>query len=374
MSIVIAEIDTADRAQVRPFLALPFRLYRDVPQWTPPLAMDARRPLDRRKHPFYRHSDAAFFLARRDGAVVGRLAVIDNRRYNEFNHERTAFFNLFECENDMEASRALFDAAFGWAAARGLNKIVGPKGFTALDGIGLLVKGFEHRPAFGIAYNLPHYPALVEASGFDVDGELVSGYLSPRAPWPEKVDQIAERVRQKRGFQVARFTTRRELMAFAPRLRELYNAALPGTTGNTPLTDDEVAMMAGQLKWFADPRLIKIVTEGEELVGFLFAYPDVSAALQRSKGRLLPFGWLDLLLELRRTKWVNINGAAIVEKHRGLGGTALLFSEMRKSIIEGGFEHAEIVQIGVENEQMQREMRDLGIDFYKTHRLYRRLL
>jgi hypothetical protein len=173
---------------------------------------------------------------------------------------------------------------------------------------------------------------------------------------------------------VARFTTRRELMAFVPRLRELYNAALPGTTGNTPLTDDEVAMMAGQLKWFADPRLIKIVTKGDELVGFLFAYPDVSAALQRTRGRLLPFGWLDLLLELKRTKWVNINGAAIVEKHRGLGGTALLFSEMRKSIIEGGFEHADIVQIGVENEKMQREMRDLGIDFYKAHRIYRRAL
>ncbi|MGQ9815711.1 MAG: hypothetical protein ACUVR3_11285 [Candidatus Roseilinea sp.] len=371
---VVVEINTADRAQVRQFLALPFRLYRDVPQWVPPLAIDARRLLDRRKHPFYRHSDAAFFLAWRDGIVVGRLAVIDNRHYNAFNHERTAFFNLFECEDEVEASRALFDAAFGWAMARGLNKIVGPKGFTALDGMGLLVKGFERRPAFGIPYNLPYYSALVEASGFEVDGELVSGYLSPRAPWPEKIDQIAEMVKRKRGLQVTRFTTRRELMAFAPRLGALYNAALPGTTGNTPLTDDEVAMIVGQLKWFADPRLIKIVTKGDELVGFLFAYPDVSAALQRCKGRLLPFGWFDLLLELRRTKWVNVNGAAIVEKYRGLGGTALLFSEMRKSIVEGGFEHADIVQIGVENEKMQREMRDLGIDFYKTHRLYRRLL
>ncbi len=372
MSITITEIDTTDRAQVRQFLALPFRLYRNVPQWVPPLAMDARRPLDRHKHPFYRHSDAAFFLARRNGVAVGRLAVIDNRHYNAFNHECTAFFNLFECEDDVQASRALFDAAFAWAATRGLNKIIGPKGFTTLDGIGLLVKGFEHRPAFGIAYNLPYYPALIEASGFAVQGELVSGYLSPRTPWPEKIDQIAALVKQKRGFEVARFTTRRELMAFAPRLRELYNAALPGTTGNTPLTDDEVAMMANQLKWFADPRLIKIVTRRDELVGFLFAYPDVSAALQRTRGRLLPFGWLHLLRELKRTRWVNINGAAIVEKYRGLGGTALLFSEMHKSIVEGGFEHADIVQIGVENERMQREMRDLGIVFYKTHRVYQR--
>jgi hypothetical protein len=129
--------------------------------------------------------------------------------------------------------------------------------------------------------------------------------------------------------------------------------------------------------WFADPRLIKIVmtAERDEPVGFLFAYPDISAAVQRTKGQLFPFGWIDLLLELRRTKWININGAGIVEKYRGLGGTALLFSEMHKSVVEAGrFEHADIVQIGVENDKMQREMRDLGIDFYKTHRMYQRSL
>ncbi len=130
--------------------------------------------------------------------------------------------------------------------------------------------------------------------------------------------------------------------------------------------------MASQLEWFANPRLIKIVMKGDELVGFLLAYPDISAALQRTRGRLLPFGWLDMLLEFRRTRWVNINGAGIVEKYRGLGGTALLFSEMRKSVVECGYRHADLVQIGADNDKMQRELRDLGIDFYKAHRLYRR--
>ncbi|HEY3341195.1 MAG TPA: hypothetical protein VGK81_04215, partial [Anaerolineae bacterium] len=123
-----------------------------------------------------------------------------------------------------------------------------------------------------------------------------------------------------------------------------------------------------------DPRLIKIVMKDDQAVGFVLAYPDISAALQRTKGRLLPVGWMDMLLELKRTHWVNINGAGIADKYRGLGGTALLFSEMRKSVIEGGYRHADIVQIGVENEKMQREMRDLGIDFYKTHRIYERML
>jgi hypothetical protein len=371
--VSVVEVESRNRNDVREFLNLPFRLYREIPQWVPPLARDAARMLDRR-HPFYQHSTAAFYLARREGRGVGRLAVLDNCHYNEYNGERSAFFYLFECEQDSAAAAALFEASFAWARERGLNKMIGPKGFSVLDGMGLLVKGFEHRPAFGIPYNPPYYPALLESVGFQRQGDTVSGYLNPAMPFPERIDQLAELVQRRRGLTVARFRSRRDLRRMAPALRDLYNSALSGTTGNTPLTDDEVKAMVDQLVWFADPRLIKLVMKGDELVGFLLAYPDISAAVQRTRGRLLPFGWLDLLLELRRTRWVNVNGAGITEKYRGLGGTALLFSEMRKSVVECGYQHVDIVQIGVENEKMQREMRDLGIDFYKTHRVYERSL
>lgn len=369
----INRVDTGDRRQVLDFLGFPFALYCDVPQWVPPLASDAAHVLNRGSHPFYRHSDAGFFLARDSASrVVGRLAVLDNRNHNEYNHERTAFFCLFECRDDSEAAHGLFEAGFAWARGRGLNKIVGPKGFTALDGLGMLVRGFEHRPALGIPYNLPYYPRLVEEIGFSTQGELVSGYLNARTPFPEKIHQLAERVQARRGLHVARFHTRKDLRALAPRLRDLYNGSLGGTSGNVPLTEAEARMMADQIVWFADPRLIKIVMKGDEPVGFLFAYPDISAALQRTRGQLWPLGWADILLELRRTKWVNVNGAGMIEQYRGLGGTAILFSEMQKSVVEGKFAHADIVQIGVENDRMQRELRDLGIDFYKTHRLYAR--
>ena len=366
----LVRVDPGDRRRVRQFLDLPFHIYRNIPEWVPPLASEAGKVFDRRRYPFYRHSDAAFFLALDGQRPVGRVAAIDNRNYNTFNKEHTAFFYLFECEDDRQAAQALFDAARDWARSRGLNKMIGPKGFTALDGMGLLVNGFEHRPAFGIPYNPAYYPALVEANGFERVGDVVSGHLDPNMPFPEKIHQVADLVRKRRGLRVARFRTRRELRAMIPRLQAMYNASLEGTTGNAPLTDEEIQTLADQIQWFADPKLIKIVLKDDEPVGFLLAYPDISAAVQRAGGRLFPFGWIDLLLELKRTKWVNVNGAGIVEKYRGLGGTALLFSEMRKSVVEGGFEHADIVQVGVENEKMQREMRDLGIDFYKMHRLY----
>jgi hypothetical protein len=382
------QIDTSDRQQVKRFLDLPFCIYKGIPQWTPPLAMEASRMLDRQRHPFYKHSDAAFFLAMRDptpnplhyrggGEVVGRICVLDNRNYNEFNKSSAAHFFLFECEDDLEASRALFDTAFVWARARGLNKIVGPKGMTALDGLGLLVKGFEHRPALGIPYNPAYYAKLVEDAGFDGEGDIVSGYLSPRTMNAEKfaqIDRMAELVQQRRGLRVARFKSRGDLRAAVPKLLKLYNGALGQSEGNVPFTEDEARTMANQIIWFADPKLIKIVFKGDGPVGFLLAYPDISAAVQHTRGRILPFGWIDLLREFKRTKWVNVNGAGILEQHRGAGGTALLFSEMRKSVIEGGFDHADLVQIGAANDKMMRELRDLGIDFYKMHRMYWREL
>jgi len=181
-------------------------------------------------------------------------------------------------------------------------------------------------------------------------------------------------VQKRRGLRVVRFQTRRELLRLVPQLGDLYNAALGGTSGGVPLTAEEMQTIANQILLYADPRLIKIVMKEDEPVGFLLAYPDVSAAVQRTGGRVWPLGWIDLLRELKRTKWVNINGAGIVEKYRGLGGMAILFSEMQKSIAEGHFEHADLVQISVSNDNMQRELRDLGVDFYKMHRQYARAL
>ena len=369
----VIEIDPSDRRQVRLFLDLPFKVYQDIPQWVPPLEIDARRMLDRRSHPFYAHSNAAFFLAiNGDGPedVIGRLAMLDNRHFNEYNHQQTAFFYLFECLNDTEASAALFIAGEAWAKDRGLDRIYGPKGFTALDGMGLLVKGFEHRPALGIPYHPPYYATLLEAAGFSPAGDTLSGYMHRSIQFPEKIDKVSQAVQEKRGLRIARYSKRGDLRSLVPKLRDLYNASIEGTPDNTPLTDDEALTMADQLLWFADPRLIKIVMKDGEPVGFCFGYPDISAALQRTKGRLFPLGWIDLLLELRRTRWLNINGAGMVEKYRGLGGTAILFSEMHKSVVEGRYEHLDIVQIGADNERMQNEMRSFGIDFYKTHRMY----
>ncbi|HSB66519.1 MAG TPA: hypothetical protein VLD65_08065 [Anaerolineales bacterium] len=371
----IQKIDPSDHYRVQQFVDLPLKIYQDTPQWVPPLSGDNERIFDLEHHPFYRHSEAAFFLAlAADGTSVGRLAVLNNRRFNDYNHEQTAFFYLFECMHNLDTANGLFKAGIDWAQQQGLNKINGPRGFSALDGLGMLVKGFEHRPAFGIPYNPPYYPELVEASGFRPQSDIVSGYLAAGSEFPERIHAISDLVKRRRGLSIASYQTRRDLRKLTGKLRDLYNGMIQGTTGNVPLTDEEVETIANQLLRFADPKLIKVIMKGETPVGFLFAYPDISAAFQRTRGRLFPFGWIDMLIEMRRTEWVNINGTGILPEYQGLGGTAILFSEMHKSITLGKFKHAEIVQIGVDNDKMQRELRELGIDFYKTHRMYEKSL
>jgi hypothetical protein len=381
----ILQLDLHNKEHVGDFLRLLFSIYKDIPQWVPSLQMDERLRLSPKRFPFYKHSHASFFLAyKRSSPVdevgtglapvpIGRIAVLDNRRYNEFNKTKTAFFYLFECENNKEAATALFNAAFDWARLRGLDKIIGPKGFTPLDGFGLLVKGFEHRPALGLPYNPAYYIDLIESQGFVKDGETVSGYLGTKIQFPPRIHEIANKIAERRGLHILRCNTRKDLRALVAHLKELYNSSLEGTTGTTPLTDEEVNTMANQLIWLADPKLVKLVMKNDKAVGFLLAYPDVSAALQKTRGRLFPFGWLTLLLELRRTDWININGAGLLPEYRGSGGTAILYSEMFKSVSENPrYKHADVVQIGVENENMQREMENFGVDFYKAHRTYQK--
>lgn len=372
---MITKVDLKNHKHVNAYLKFPFDVYRGVNEWVPPLWFEARKMMNPRTHPFYQHSQAAFFLhTNTKGEINGRIAVCNNSHYDSFNHTRAAFFFGFECKEDFNIARDLFNTAFDWAKSRHLTSISGAKGFSALDGLGILVDGFEHRPAFGIPYNLPYYGEFIEKCGFKRDGDIVSGYLDNRYRVPEKVRLVADRVELRRGLRVARFRSRRDLRALVPKLHELYNRSIVGTLGNAPLTEAEAKAMTEQLIWFADPHLIKILFKGDELVGYLFAYPDISAAVQRCRGKLFPFGWAQILLELKNTKWININGAGIIEEYRGMGGTAILFREMENAILEGGYEHADLVQMGVDNERIQLEMKALGVDFYKRHRMYKKTL
>jgi len=370
--LTIEKVDTQVKAQVRRFVNIPFRLYARHPQWVPPLRVDAEIQLNRNKHPFYEHSDADFFIAARDGREVGRIGALENRRFNDYHKTREAQFYLFECEDDQEAATALFNQVFDWARARGLDRVVGPKGFGVLDGYGLLVEGFEHRQMMTMMnYNYAYYPRLVETIGFRKEVDFVSCYLSAETfHLPERVHQIAERAAHRSHLRVLRFKNKQELVAWSDRIGQTYNQAFVNNWEYYPLTDREIKFLVDNLMIVADPRLIKIIAHGDDVVGFLFAFPDLSAALQRARGHLFPFGLIALLLEMRRTQWVALNGAGILPEFQGRGGNALLYSEMEKTMSEFSFKHADLTQIAETAVQMRQDLINIGGKPYKNHRVY----
>jgi hypothetical protein len=369
-------IDTSDKMQVNEFVDLPYRLYRDHPQWVPPIRSDIALMLNREKHPFHEHSHADFFLCKRGDRVVARASVMENKLFNEYHQVKKAQFYLFECENDREAVTALFERIFDWASERGLNELVGPKGFGPLDGYGILVEGYEHRQMMNMMnYNYPYYPDLLEAIGFEKEVDFVSAYLDPDVfRIPERVYRIADRARQRSGLEVKRFKTKKELLHWASRIGEAYNAAFVNNWEYYPLTQREIDFVVDNIMLVARPELIKIITHGQDVIGFLFAFPDVSASMQRIRGRLFPFGILDLLLEMRRTKWVSLNGAGILPEFQGRGGNALLYTEMEKTIRDSGFQYADLTQVAETAVQMRADLINLGGKPYKNHRVYHRKL
>jgi ribosomal protein S18 acetylase RimI-like enzyme len=371
----INQLDPTNRRDARRFVDLPFLLYRDNAQWVPPFVDEARAQLDPNRHPFYQHSQAAFFLATEGDQVLGRIAALDNRRHNELHGARTAFFYLFDAVDDPAVSRALFDAACDWARGRGLDRVWGPKGFLHSDGQGILVDGFEHRPAMGIPYNFAYYGPLLEDAGFEKSIDFVSYRMDRRYQFPERYLEVAARVKQRRGLQSTTFRTRAELRALIPQVTAIYNQSFVEVQGYTPVTDAEAQAIGQRILSVADPGLISILTKGDELVGFVLAYPDVSAAIQRCRGRMWPLGWAHLLREFQRTRWINFNGAAILPRYRGLGGNALLYVELYHILIKHAqYDFADLVQVQETNTRMIQELESLGLRPYKRHRIYQRAL
>jgi GNAT superfamily N-acetyltransferase len=365
-------VDTSSKSQVDRFVKFHYTLYKGCPQWVPPFVSDIKFMLNRKKHPFFEHSDADYFLAERDGEVVGRVAMMENRPFNEYHKSKKAQFYLFDSINDQQVFDALFSAGAEWAKKRGLTEIVGPKGFSAFDGYGVLAEGFDLRQMMTMMnYNYPYYIDLFEKGGFTKENEFVSCYIPTKDfNLPEKVKKIAERVVEKGTFAVKNFTTKSELKKWAWRIGEAYNKTFINNWEYYPLTKGEVKLLVDNLMVVADPRLIKLILKDGDIVGFLFAFPDLSEALQRHDGRLTPFLILDIMREFKKTRWVSLNGVGVLPEYQGRGGNALMYAEMEKTIKDFNFEHAEQTQMADTATQVRKDMISVGARIYKRHRIY----
>jgi hypothetical protein len=373
--VSIEKVDTGNKKQVKEFIEFQYQLYRDCKQWVPPIYDDMYLALNREKHPFHQHSDADFFLAMKDGKVAGRISVFENKVFNAYHHVKKGCFCYFDSLDDQEVADALFNTAFDWAKPRGLDTMVGPKPFSVIDGYGILIDGFEHRQMMTMAnYNYAYYQKLVENQGFEKEVDFCSAHVKiSEFKIPERVHRIAQHVQERGTLTVKRFKNKKEVVAWADRIGEAYNKSMVNNWEYYPLSPGEIKLVLDSILVIADYRLIKILLDGDKIVGYLLAFPDVSAGLQKARGKLFP-GILHLLLSLKTTKWLALDGIGILPEYKGHGGNALVYSEMEKTVREFSFTDGDCVNIAETAKDMRSDLENLGAKLYKTHRVYRKAI
>jgi hypothetical protein len=363
----------SSRADRRRFVSFPHRLYRDEPFWVPPMRSDEMRALDRH-HPFYRHSEAAFFVVEDEGEIVGRIGVFEHRPANEFHGSTAAFFGYFESVADPAVAGALTETAEVWARDRGLDTLIGPKGLLPSDGHGILVDGFDHPAVLGVGYNHRYYDDLLHGVGFESAADYLSGQLDVSHEIPDQVFALADAAMAEGGYTLKTFTTKRQLRPWILQLGRMYNDAMSSNWEYVPVDEVEIEAMAQQLLPVADPRLIALLMHDDDVAGYLLIIPDISDALRACRGRLLPLGWARVLREIRTTTRVNILAMGLVPEHRGVGANLIIYSALARGAQQHRFEGAEVVQVETGNTPMMRNLETLGVPWTKRHRMYRRSL
>lgn len=367
----------ASRGDLRRFIGFPYRMYdaRRHPNWVPPLRLAVSDALDERKNPFYREAARALFLAERGGEVVGRIAAIENRTHNRFHEDRVGFWGFFECVDDQAVADALFAAAEGWLAERGLTVMRGPMTPSTNYECGLLVDGFEHRPTFMTAWNPPYYDALCTRAGFAKAKDLLAFWFDGETTGyalPEFVARQAERALAGgtltfRDMDPGRFDEE------VAGLWATYNDAWERNWGFVPMSRAEFVHMAKDMKSLLDPRFAFVAEVGGEAVGFMLALPDYNEVLARNRsGRILPLGGPLMLWGKRRIRNMRVMALGVRRAARSRSILALFTYEIMRRGKLYGKNGAEASWLLEDNQLIVKPMRAMGARERMRWRVYDR--
>lgn len=367
-----------DRRDLRRFIALPYRLHARDPNWVPPLRRDVALLLDRRRNPFFEHAEAEYFLAERDGRVVGRIAAIANRLHNETHNDKVGFFGFFESGNDQDVADRLFGAAAEWLRQRRFDTMRGPASFSVNDECGLLVDGFDTPPTLMMPHNPPFYVDLMDRSGFKgVKNLLVyeGGGKIAFATVPERLNRAVEIMRQRLGVTIRPFDMSR-FDAEVDVIKRIYNLAWEKNWGFVPMTEHEIEHLAQQFKPVVQPDIIPMVEKDGEVIAFGLGLPDLNQVLRTNRGGYLLPVLPRLLWALKREKLrrCRIPLLGILPQYRGKGLDSVLYHWIWNRAGEHGMYWGEAGWILEDNTAMNLGLEKMGFRVYRTYRMYDKAL
>ena len=362
--------DVAGGGDLGRFIRFPFRLYRGNPYWIPPLLIDEHNTLNPEKNPAYRHCRVRLLLAEENGRLLGRAAAIINAKYIQKWGKKYCRFGWLDFVDDPRVSAALLGEVEGWARQNGLEAVHGPLGFTDLDREGMLIEGFEELGTYSTYYNHPYYPRHLEALGYGKDVDWIEFFISAPKEIPEKVLRIQELVLKRSGLRLVE-PKLKTMMAYAQRIFAMVNEAYAGLYGVVELTPEQVDMYVKQFFSFLNPDYAKIVVDAEDqVVAFGLAIPSLSRALQRGRGRLLPFGFLYLLWALKHPRIIDMLLVAVKPEYQARGLTAILMTEITRNSLLHGVRGAETNPELEDNTQVQAIWKHYDARRHKRRRCF----
>jgi len=361
----------SSKKQLMQFIKLPWKIYKNDPNWVPHLLMDRKKILSKTKNPFFEHADAQYFLAEQNGEITGRIAAIKNDLHLKIHNDDTGFFGFFECVNDQNTANALFDAARKWLKEKGLKFMRGPANPSSNDEWGMLLKGFDDAPRLLMPYNPEYYLSLCENYGMTKEKDLYAYKLeTDKVLSSEKLVRGQELVRKRSGLVITEIDMKnfnKEL----EKVKYLYNKAWALNWGFVPLTDHEIDAMAKDLKPLAEPKLVLFGEINNELVGFALVIPDYNQIFINMNGRLFPFGFLKMYTQKKKMTWSRIITLGIIPEYQKKGLDSVFYYDIVKRAASIGIFLGEASWILEDNEMMNRGAELLNGERYKEYRIFK---
>jgi hypothetical protein len=357
------------------FLNLAWRIYKDDPNWIPPLRQNIMELVGFRKHPFYDNATIENFLVRKDGLVVGRISAIVNHSHNERFEEKRGFFGFFECIDDQQAANALFATACRHLVSQGMTDVRGPCNPGLNYEVALLVDGFDTPPTFMMTYNPPYYEKLIVGCGFSKceDCYAYEGVVSEIANLDPKLAFVVTELKRRFNVKVRRFDLKRfteEVNLFL----NIYNKSLVATWGFVPLSPAEVAHQAKGLRHLLVPELTTVIEVDGKPIGSGLALLDFNPVIKQINGRLFPFGFIKLMLSKRKLKRVRLMSTNVLPEFQRWGFGLLALERMLPDVLKMGITHGEFSWVLESNHLSRSSLERGGVRRVKTYRFYDRSL
>ena len=363
------------RAHFRAFVDLPWKLYQDDPNWVPPLRLDFKSLMTPGKHPFWLRAERELFIALRGDQVVGRVAAIVDDNYNHHYHTKLGSWGFFECERNAETSKALFSAAEDWLRSKGMDAMRGPLNPSINYEIGTLIYGFDRPPSLGFTYNPPYYHELIIASGQVKEKDVQAFRFEKGFKPPDWIEELAAKISQKQDITI-RAGDRMRLKEEIELVQSIYNECWSENWGSVPMTDEETAHLAKELRWILDVELVFIIYVKDLPIGVAMILPDVNPFLQKINGKLGPKAVFRRLFCWKK----DINGLrgyimGIKEEYRQMGAPLVAYDYFNKMVAsKPQYEYMELGWLLEDNDAINRLFEEGGGRPSRRFRVYHKPL